>query len=817
MNRAQRWHRSVGATVATLSLVGVMTAGVVGTAEGAVSCGPNWNIVPSSSAVKDPRELAVVAPNDVWAVGTQPGGTAKVHPAAEHWDGSSWVLYDPPWSGTGENALNAVSAVATDDVWAVGYSQPAKKTDAAFHTLAEHWDGTSWQIVPSATVPNSGSNTLTGVAAHSAHNVWAVGYYFDSQGARKTLIEHYDGTSWSIVSSPNPGSASNSLLAVSALANDDIWAAGFTSDGLGYASLILHYDGTSWSKVSPGQDPGSEEDVLAGLSADGSSNVYAFGYHVLGSTYKTLVEHWDGSSWSVVGNTANGADNVVTILSGGSAYLGDVWAVGFDYQIVDGRYKEFTEHFDGTSWTSVPGALSSSPDKSEMYSVAHVPGTDQVWSTARSNHIELICPGTFPAVPPPITQPAPSGSVVHRTQPGLTPHPGTPYRLPGVVRPARQTVPVVAAVPIPTATDVASSAGIFQNILTHGAITKDLNNDGYPDIFLNDHLHEAWIYQNNKDGTFTKVWTFQKHDRHGCDAADVNGDGRMDIFCNTGSDRGTEAKRDELWIQTRAGGFKDKAAQYGILQPFDRGRLSTFINADNNNRPDVYAANFPDRADGMPSSNRLFINNAGTSYRLASEYGLDRELNGATLSVGDYNNDGHDDLLVNAQGGMHLFRNDGGNGFTDVTAAVGLGHRTNAAQFVDFNNDGLLDVAEVNKKALQIDIQVGGKFVPGPQVGGLQSGLKLAIGDANRDGWKDVYVEQGSTSTNANVNDVIFLNNGSGTDFATNSVAVPAPSQLGDAEDVMPIDFNKDGYTDFLVENGNSTKRGSVQLIKLRP
>ena len=106
----------------------------------------------------------------------------------------------------------------------------------------------------------------------------------------------------------------------------------------------------------------------------------------------------------------------------------------------------------------------------------------------------------------------------------------------------------------------------------------------------------------------------------------MNGDGRLDFFCNTGSDRGTEAKRDELWLQQADGTFVDRAPQYGILQPFDRGRLSAFIDADHDGKPDVYATNFPDRADGMPSSNRLFINEAGTSYRLASEFGLDREL-----------------------------------------------------------------------------------------------------------------------------------------------------------------------------------------------
>src|SRR5438034_1962059 len=134
-------------------------------AAGAVACGPSWTTVPSSSAVTDPRGIAVVSASDVWIVGSQLTGTAsKVHTAAEHWNGTAWTLVATPNSGLGENNLNGVSAVSAGDVWAVGYWQPQKKTDAAFHTLTEHWDGTAWSIVPSPTVGGN-SNTLTGVAA----------------------------------------------------------------------------------------------------------------------------------------------------------------------------------------------------------------------------------------------------------------------------------------------------------------------------------------------------------------------------------------------------------------------------------------------------------------------------------------------------------------------------------------------------------------------------------------------------------------------------------------------------------------------------
>ncbi|HXY72435.1 MAG TPA: VCBS repeat-containing protein, partial [Actinomycetota bacterium] len=698
-----------------------------------------------------------------------------------------------------------------------GYWQPAKKTDAAFHTLTEHWDGTAWSIVDSPTMPSSGSNTLTAVSALSTNNVWAVGYYFDSKNVRKTLIEHWDGTDWSVVSSPDPGGMSDALLGVRAIAANNVWAVGFTSAGYGYDALILHYNGTSWTPFSAAPDPTSAEDVLAGIDSTGPNDVWAVGYHVIGSDYRTLTEHFDGTAWTVQ-PSANGSDGVVTVVRAVSAQPGDVWTAGFDYRIATGRYTEYTENWNGSSWATVPAALSSTKDKSEMYAIQQVPGAGQVWASARSAHIELICPAT-PATSGAATAPsAASAPLPARLSSGFATTPGTPLEIPGTVHALKPTA-VAPHVSVPTATDVAQSAGIYETTLTHGAVVADFNGDGWPDLFINRHQSPAKLYLNDHDGTFTLVdfGTFPHRDRHGCAAADVNGDGLLDLFCNTGSDRGTEAKRDELWLQTRSGNFTDAAAQYGILQPFDRGRISAFVDANHDGWPDVYAANFPDRADGMPSSNRLFVNTGGTSYRLASEFGLDQELNGTTISVGDYNNDGYDDLLVDGGGSIHLFRNNAGAGFTDVNKAVGLDHRANATAFVDFNRDGKLDVVEVGNTKVQVDIQqAGGTFVPGPSAT-VQGGFKVAVGDVNGDGWPDIYVEQGKLGTQKNLPDVVFLNDGTGAGFSSTTVTVPSPPVKGIAEDVVPIDFNKDGYTDFLVENGNATSPGSLQLIKFSP
>ena len=804
-----RFGRPLTAGLALVPLLStVVVLGLSSAASGQSSCGPSWSIVPSSSKITDPRSIAAINASNVWIVGSQPQAGVKVQTAAEHWNGTAWSLVSTPDSGSGENALNSVTAINKNDIWAVGYWQPMKKTDAAFHTLTEHWDGTSWSIVASPTVGTE-SNTLTGVSAVSTNDVWATGYYFSGR-VRQTLTEHWDGTSWSVVSSPDPGTQSNSLFGVDAASTNDVWATGFTNSGSGYQALIEHWDGTSWSVIPGASDPGSLEDVLAGVSVAASNDVWAFGYHVVGSLFQTLTEHWDGTSWSIVPG-AEGPDGVVTVLRGGSAIPGDAWGVGFDYDVSAGRYKAFSENWNGTSWTAVPTAIGQTTAKSEMWAVSHVPGSTQVWASGRSADVETICPTTGS-----VRDTAARSASTRLTGPqGFATKRSAPGDIPGIVEPAAPGFRLRPAIAV-TAVDEASAAGLGITTLTHGAVVADFNNDGLPDIFLSRDENPGNLYLNNGDGTFTQVdvGEFPHRDRHGCSAADVNHDGLLDIFCNTGSDRGTEAKRDELYIQQPNGTFKDLAYQYGILQPFDRGRNSAFIDANNDGWPDVFATNFPDRADGMPSSNRLYLSQGGTRYQMAPTFGLDQEINGSSISIGDYNNDGYPDILISSEAGIKLYRNNHGTGFTDVAASVGLKQKAGFVKFADMNGDGRLDVVEAGPNKVQVELQQpDGTFQQAASVP-VTGVVGVATGDVNGDGAPDIYALVGKTPTSSNGPDEVLLNDGTGTSFTP--MAVPSTDQ-GSAEAATPIDYDGNGLTDFLVENGNAGKPGPVQLIAFFP
>src|SRR5204863_8090882 len=98
-----------------------------------------------------------------------------------HWDGQAWTRIPSPNVGTFNDcsALLGVDAVSSNDVWAVGY---VDTTAPGTLTLIEHWDGAQWSIVPSPSVSNS-TQQLNSVSAISSNDVWAVGFYTAYSGS----------------------------------------------------------------------------------------------------------------------------------------------------------------------------------------------------------------------------------------------------------------------------------------------------------------------------------------------------------------------------------------------------------------------------------------------------------------------------------------------------------------------------------------------------------------------------------------------------------------------------------------------------------
>jgi hypothetical protein len=322
----------------------------------ALACNGRWQLQQPSD-VHDEEFLQAVSAlsvDDAWAVGSFADGSGPLTPLFQHWDGATWN--EVPGAPLPDGLLSGVRAVSSTDVWAVGGRQqtlPAK-------TLTEHWDGSSWTVVPSPSPGlRSHGSWLHGVDAVSSTDVWAVGSRGVQDGDR-TLVEHWDGSSWRKVSSANvPGMDSNILQSVSAIDANDVWAAGYALSNSDFVAhtLTLHWDGTSWSVV-PSPDASDFGDLLYGVSGSSGSDVWAVGRYAdaFGDIYP-LTEHWDGTSWTVVqavpGETAT---FLYAVSTGSTGSTGKAWTVGNSSKLV-------TEFWNGSRWKHIaavsPGTVSN--------------------------------------------------------------------------------------------------------------------------------------------------------------------------------------------------------------------------------------------------------------------------------------------------------------------------------------------------------------------------------------------------------------------------------------------------------------------------
>jgi hypothetical protein len=310
---------------------------------------------------------AAIADNDIWAVGyddVQVAPPAFNSPLAEHFDGKTWsIVPTPTLSSGGVNPPNAqffgVGAVSSNDVWAVGIKTGPDNPDFG-EQLIEHWDGTSWSV--DTTGPEIEGDDLRNVAAISANNVWAFG---------GGLVEHWDGTAWSIVPSGFP-SGITGLSAVSVDSAKNIWALGSNNTG---GEFLLEFNGTTWSQVAAMPTINGEHMNAGSITAISPTDVWIAGYGFftsirVGRRTMTIdhpaVAQWNGTSLSVVPSPApaNSPPETSSFTGIAAVSANDIVAVGLirGSSLLDSQ--TLIEQWNGTSWSIVS---SPSPSTTENY------------------------------------------------------------------------------------------------------------------------------------------------------------------------------------------------------------------------------------------------------------------------------------------------------------------------------------------------------------------------------------------------------------------------------------------------------------------
>ena len=276
----------------------VWAAGTLNPADGARTLiehftGKSWTVVPSpdpftgAGASDDLNAIGGTSAHDLWAVGFDFDGSNLAQGLFEHFNGTAWQAA-PPLSAPGIPDFQAVSAIARNDVWAVGTSLSTSDS-----TLAAHWNGHTWQVVTTPCLSGTmiistedgcpeSQNELTGVTAVAANNVWASGFENESSDLRVPYVLHWDGTTWSLTMTPDPNAGQDdtgsSLQGIAAVSASDIWAVGISEDAAStITTLTEQFNGSTWSVV-PSPSPGLlGDDALFGITGAGGTQLFAVG------------------------------------------------------------------------------------------------------------------------------------------------------------------------------------------------------------------------------------------------------------------------------------------------------------------------------------------------------------------------------------------------------------------------------------------------------------------------------------------------------------------------------------------------------------
>jgi hypothetical protein len=269
---------------------------------------------------------------------------------AERWGSFSWATQTMPLlAGTERHELLGVSCKSAKACIAVGYSE--KET---FHGtgLAESWNGTEWSTQTVAKPAGAKETILEGVSCNSTTSCTAVGWFLGEKGVR-TVAEHWNGTSWTIQTTPSlpEGGGVGFLTRVSCISAEACTAVGNYTSGGNIVTLAERWNGKEWTVQTTPNPPEETTSVLLDVSCPSTEACTAVGGAQHGAnTQITLVERWNGKEWKIQ-TSPNPAGAKASILHGVSCPTSEACVAVGDYVNASAKNVTLAEGWNGKEWT----------------------------------------------------------------------------------------------------------------------------------------------------------------------------------------------------------------------------------------------------------------------------------------------------------------------------------------------------------------------------------------------------------------------------------------------------------------------------------
>lgn len=265
--------------------------------------GSSWDeefaVPPEEAIASELNEVACTSSSACVAVGSYLDDEEVKKALAMHWDGSKWSLTTHPQPSETLNELVGVSCVAANDCVAVGSFVNSSEVTK---TLASVWNGTSWSVVSTPEPSGAELSQLQDISCRPSEACTAVGNYSTSGGEEKTLaLRRNTSKEWSIQSTPNPsGALSRSLTAVSCPSSSECAAVGVYEQGSKEMPMAIRWNGTSWSTQTIDMEAlGADATRLASISCPSTTACATTGSIAFGSSAapRALALKYNGTTW----------------------------------------------------------------------------------------------------------------------------------------------------------------------------------------------------------------------------------------------------------------------------------------------------------------------------------------------------------------------------------------------------------------------------------------------------------------------------------------------------------------------------------------